>query len=237
MFVNVARRDQVLLNRQLSFIDALERSEEDPKVLADLFRLDHLATRMRRNAESLLVLAGSDPPRTWPRPIEAAEIVRPSAQTGVEFAGWGQSADGHSIAQSEPSGAGLEVAIKNGLRDAHLESGAIDYVNAHATATKLGDAAEARALLRAFGSHRPPVSSTKGLTGHPLSMSGIMEAAFCTIALQEGFVPGNAHLEHPDPVCEDLVLPVDSFQSSLNTVLSTSSGFGGSNVALILRKH
>ncbi len=83
MFVNVARRDQVLLNRQLSFIDALERSEEDPKVLADLFRLDHLATRMRRNAESLLVLAGIDTGRRLRDTLPLSDVVR-TASSEIE---------------------------------------------------------------------------------------------------------------------------------------------------------
>src|SRR5665647_2124873 len=83
MFVNVARRDQVLLNRQLSFIDALERSEEDPKVLADLFRLDHLATRMRRNAESLLVLAGIDTGRRLREALATSDVIR-TASSEIE---------------------------------------------------------------------------------------------------------------------------------------------------------
>ncbi|WP_372593343.1 ATP-binding protein [Actinotalea sp.] len=83
MFVNVARRDQVLLNRQLSFIDALERSEEDPKVLADLFRLDHLATRMRRNAESLLVLAGIDTGRRLRDTLPLSDVIR-TASSEIE---------------------------------------------------------------------------------------------------------------------------------------------------------
>jgi signal transduction histidine kinase len=76
MFVNLGRRNQALINRQLSFIDALERNEEDPQVLEDLFRLDHLATRMRRNAESLLVLAGSEQARRWTDPIEVGNVIR-----------------------------------------------------------------------------------------------------------------------------------------------------------------
>src|SRR5690625_184758 len=79
MFVNVARRDQVLLNRQLTFITQLERTEEDPAQLEDLFRLDHLATRMRRNAESLLVLAGIDSGRRLPKPVAVSDAVRTAA--------------------------------------------------------------------------------------------------------------------------------------------------------------
>ena len=76
MFVNVARRDQVLLSRQLSFLDQLERTEENPETLDNLFKLDHLATRMRRNAESLLVLAGIDTGRRLRRPMPLSDVVR-----------------------------------------------------------------------------------------------------------------------------------------------------------------
>src|SRR5262249_6191233 len=75
-FVNLGRRNQNLLSRQLEFITQLENDESDPETLEDLFRLDHLATRMRRNAESLLVLAGHEPPRTWSAPVDIADVVR-----------------------------------------------------------------------------------------------------------------------------------------------------------------
>ncbi|WP_188525001.1 sensor histidine kinase [Isoptericola cucumis] len=84
MFVNVARRDQVLLNRQLAFLDELERSEEDPSTLSNLFRLDHLATRMRRNAESLLVLAGIDSGRRVRNPMPVSDVVR-TASSEIEL--------------------------------------------------------------------------------------------------------------------------------------------------------
>jgi 3-oxoacyl-[acyl-carrier-protein] synthase-1 len=169
--------------------------------------------------------------------LEAGDPQGSSSTSAIEIAGWGQSTDGFSIAQSEPSGTGLETAIRNALNDAEAEVTEIDYINAHATSTPIGDVAEAKALLRVLGDHRPPVSSTKGLTGHPLLMSGVMEAAFCALAMQAAFVPGNAHLEEPDPACSVLNLPHASENTTLRTTLSTSSGFGGTNVALVLRKH
>jgi 3-oxoacyl-(acyl-carrier-protein) synthase len=81
----------------------------------------------------------------------------------------------------------------------------------------------------------PRISSTKGLTGHPLSMSGVMEAAFCAMAIKEGFIPGNAHLRNPDPVCDGLDLPRTTLHERPRNVISTSSGFGGSNLVLVLR--
>jgi 3-oxoacyl-(acyl-carrier-protein) synthase len=82
----------------------------------------------------------------------------------------------------------------------------------------------------------PFISSTKGLTGHPLSAAGAMEAAFCALAIDGGFTPGNAHLRQPDPTCDGLRLPVDSLDTAPAIALNNSSGFGGSNVCHVLRR-
>ena len=121
---------------------------------------------------------------------------------------------------------------------AKVAPGEIDYVNAHATSTPAGDAAEAHAVHAVFsaaGCH-PPVSSTKGLTGHSLSMAGVMETAFCAVGLAEGFIPGTANLEEPDPVCAGLNLPRATLPVAPRFVLKNSSGFGGTNVSLVLRR-
>jgi 3-oxoacyl-[acyl-carrier-protein] synthase-1 len=167
---------------------------------------------------------------------EAAARAR-GATPLAEFLGWGQSADGHSIAQSEPDGRGLEVAMRRALAAAGVVPADVDYVNAHATSTPVGDLAEGRALLRLFGERGPPVSSTKALTGHPLSMSAALEAAICTVALADGFIPGQAHLQNVEPELAALNLPRATVAAPhLRTILSNSSGFGGSNVALVLRR-
>ena len=168
--------------------------------------------------------------------MESEECARArGAPLLAEFAGWGQSADGYSVAQSEPNGLGIETAMRQALRSSGAEAAEIDYVNAHATSTPVGDRAEARALLRVFGPDGPPVSSTKALTGHPLSMSAVLEAALCTVAIQESFIPGQAHLGEVEPEFTQLRLPRQTVAQELHTVLSNSSGFGGSNVALVLR--
>ena len=166
--------------------------------------------------------------------VETAQ--KRGAHVQVEIAGWGQSADGHSVAQSDPKGAGLSRAIQRALQSANISPDDLDYINAHATSTKVGDAAEIQALQRLLGEHRPPISSTKGLTGHPLSMSGALETAISTLAISEGFIPGNAHLSEPDPICGDLNLPRENLSVPPTTILKNSSGFGGSNVCLVLRK-
>lgn len=170
--------------------------------------------------------------------LESAEVARPrGVRVYAELAGWGQSADGHSVAGSHPEGAGLRRAMERALQDAGTTAAEVDYVSAHATSTPVGDRAEARAIRAVFGDEfKPAVSSTKGLTGHPLSMSGVMEAAFCSLALAEGFVPGNAHLVTPDESCAGLNLPVATGTSAPAVVLNNSSGFGGSNVCHVLKR-
>jgi 3-oxoacyl-(acyl-carrier-protein) synthase len=109
-------------------------------------------------------------------------------------------------------------------------------VSAHATSTPVGDKAEAVAIGRLFGSKglRPPVAATKGLTGHGLSMAGSMQAAFCVLSIDGGFIPGNPHLRDPDPECASLELPRVTLANRPALVLSNSCGFGGSNVCHVL---
>jgi 3-oxoacyl-[acyl-carrier-protein] synthase I len=169
---------------------------------------------------------------------EGSVARRHKARPYAEILGWGQASDGHSVATSHPDGAGLHAAILRALHDANLEPEQIDYINAHATSTPIGDRAEALALKAAFTSVGafPVVSSTKGLTGHGLSMAGAMELGFCALALRDGFIPGNPHLRVPDPVCEGLNLPQASLRTKATHVLNNSSGFGGSNVCHVLRR-
>jgi 3-oxoacyl-[acyl-carrier-protein] synthase-1 len=171
--------------------------------------------------------------------IEEAELARTrGAKIYAELAGWGQAGDGHSVAISHPEGAGLREAMARTLRDAGVQPKDVDYVNAHATSTLAGDRSEALALHAVFSSAgaQPKVSSTKALTGHALSQAGVMEAAFCALAIAEGFIPGAAHLDEPDEACAGLNLPRTSLEEAPRIVLNNSSGFGGSNVCHVLRK-
>ncbi|HVU17930.1 MAG TPA: beta-ketoacyl-[acyl-carrier-protein] synthase family protein [Candidatus Didemnitutus sp.] len=171
--------------------------------------------------------------------VENADLARQrGARVYAELAGWGQAGDGHSVAISHPQGAGLREAMRRTLADAGVTPGAVDYVNAHATSTPAGDTSEALALHAIFTENgaKPHVSSTKALTGHGLSLAGAMEAAFCALAISEGFIPGAAHLEEPDPISAGLNLPRASLDVSPRLVLNNSSGFGGSNVCHLLRR-
>jgi len=169
---------------------------------------------------------------------DAALAKQRGAHLYAELIGWGQAGDGHSVAASHPEGAGLREAMRRTLADARVNATDIGYVNAHATSTPAGDRSEALALHAVFTANgaKPRVSSTKALTGHGLSLAGAMEAAFCALAVEEGFIPGAAHLEELDPVCIGLDLPCTSLDEAPGLVLNNSSGFGGSNVCHIMRR-
>jgi len=169
--------------------------------------------------------------------IETPEAAsRRGAIPMASAAGWGQAADGHSVAAPHPEGAGLLLAMERALADAGTTPAGIDHVSAHATSTPVGDTAEAIALRRLFASRglRPTVGATKGLTGHGLSVSGVMQAAFSVLSIAGGFVPGNPHLGAADPQCDGLELPRSTLARAPSRVLSNSSGFGGSNVCHVI---
>lgn len=166
-----------------------------------------------------------------------AEVQRRGARVYCEVAGWGQASDGYNVAISHPEGTGLRMAIENALKYSGTPAEQVDYVNAHATSTPIGDISEARALKAIFGHSptRPAVSSTKALTGHGLSLAGAMEAGFCALAIKEGFMPGSAHITKLDPACEGLNIIRATLPHRPNVVLSNSSGFGGANVVLVFK--
>lgn len=151
----------------------------------------------------------------------------------AEMLGWGQASDGYHVAAPHPEGRGIRSAIERCLAATDVSANCIDWISAHATSTEAGDRAEALAL-RSLGydnsERRTFISSTKGLTGHGLSYSGVLEAAICALSIREGIIPGNAALEDPDEACDDLRLPTRTEDHPLHLVLNNSSGFGGTNV-------
>jgi len=165
------------------------------------------------------------------------EVARRGVAPYCEILGWGQASDGYNVAISHPDGAGSRLAMDNALASARVAPGEVDYVNAHATSTLIGDISEARALRSVFGEGgaRPAISSTKALTGHGLSLAGVMETGFCALAMRGGFIPGSAHITQLDPACEGLNIVRATLPVAPRTVLKNSSGFGGANVALVLR--
>lgn len=151
----------------------------------------------------------------------------------AEVCGYGFSSNGIGI--SQPSNEGSSIAMQRALSDAGMTPDEIDYVNAHATSTKQGDAEEAVALTRLFGGKNTWISSTKSMTGHECWMAGASEAVYSILMMQQGFVAPNINLEHIDPCAEQLRLAAQTIETPVRTVLSNSFGFGGTNSAIVLR--
>ena len=165
------------------------------------------------------------------------EALKRGVTPYAKFAGWGQGSDGHNVAISHPEGRGLQDSMKRALNDAKLLPTEIEYLNAHAPSTSIGDASEMRAIKAVFPSPQSlNISSTKALTGHGLSLSSIMEAAFCCLAIQNKFMPGSANVSNPDPELGHLNLLRKTKFTEVSKIMSNSSGFGGANVSLILEK-
>lgn len=162
------------------------------------------------------------------------------AEIMAEIVGYGMSADAFHITGMAPEGEGCYRAMKNALESAKIAPEAIQYVNAHATSTPLGDASESAAMLKLFGehaaSHKLLVSSTKSMTGHLLGGAGGLEAGITVMALQNQMVPPTTNLVHVDPHCKLNYIPNTPQKATLEAALSNSFGFGGTNGSLVFRR-
>jgi len=160
------------------------------------------------------------------------------ARVLAEIVGYGMSSEAFHVALPDESGASQARAMLAALREAGLTPDAVDYVNAHGTATWAGDIAETRALKIVFGARAPrvPVSSTKSMTGHPLGASGAMEALFCVRAITDGVVPPTINLTEPDPECDLDYVPGVARSLPVGVAMSNSFGFGGHDVSLVFRR-
>ncbi len=215
------------------------------------------------NLETILPFAGmralslNPDPNTASRPFDVArdgfvgaggacamvletdeEAFKRGAPVYCEMPGWGMASDGYNVAISHPDGSGLIQAMRVALRRSGLEPGEVDYINAHATSTPIGDTSELRALKAVFGTNHidtPAISSTKALTGHGLSLASILEAGFCAAAIKHGFMPGSAHIQNLDPEAAGLDIIRETVNERPHVVMSNSSGFGGANVALVFK--
>ena len=151
----------------------------------------------------------------------------------AEVTGYGFSSNGGGI--SQPSDDGSVLAMNRALADAGVTVDDIDYVNAHATSTPQGDQFEAIALNRMFNGKRALISSTKGMTGHECWMAGASEAVYSILMMKNSFVAPNINFENPDEYSAPLNLATKTVDMEINTVLSNSFGFGGTNSALVLK--
>ncbi|MFT3835937.1 MAG: beta-ketoacyl-[acyl-carrier-protein] synthase family protein [Myxococcaceae bacterium] len=166
--------------------------------------------------------------------VESIESARArGAHIWAEVLGYSFSCDGGHL--TNPSGDGAKRAMSMALKMASVHPHELDYVNAHATSTQVGDAIEASAITQVLNGHDAPVSSTKGLTGHECWMAGASEVAYALLMMRDGFIAGNPTLENVDPKAAQLNLPKASLAKAPKTVLKNSFGFGGTNASVVLR--
>jgi 3-oxoacyl-[acyl-carrier-protein] synthase II len=159
------------------------------------------------------------------------------AKIYAEVAGYGLSSDAKHITEPDPTGPVRAFAMA--LNEAGVGKGEIDYINAHATSTPMGDASETKMLKLALGEENAratPVSGTKGATGHCLGAAGALEATFTTLAIRDGKLPPTINYEVEDPECDLDYVPNEARDATVNIAVSNSFGFGGHNACVVFKK-
>jgi 3-oxoacyl-[acyl-carrier-protein] synthase II len=169
---------------------------------------------------------------------ELEHARRRGARIYAELVGFGMSGDAYHITAPPEDGDGARLAMVNALRDAGLNPDQVQYINAHATSTPLGDKAETVALKRAFGDavKRIAISSTKSMTGHLLGAAGVVEAIFSILAIRDAVAPPTINYRTPDPECDLDYVPNTARRMKIEVALSNSFGFGGTNGSVIFRR-
>jgi 3-oxoacyl-[acyl-carrier-protein] synthase II len=160
------------------------------------------------------------------------------AKIYCEIIGFGMSGDAFHVTAPPEDGEGARKSMANALKDANVNPDQVQYINAHATSTPLGDRAETTAIHRAFGEAAKTiaVSSTKSMTGHLLGAAGAVEAIFSVLAMRDQVAPPTINLDEPGEGCDLDYVPKRARQMKIETVLSNSFGFGGTNGSLIFRR-
>lgn len=172
--------------------------------------------------------------------LESLEhALQRGARIYAEIVGYGSTCDAYHMTAPDPAGEGAANAMREALADADLATDAVDYINAHATSTTLGDKSEVLAIKKVFGEHayKLAVSSTKSMTGHLLGAAGGLEAAISVLAIDRGEIPPTINYETPDPDCDLDCVPNVARKTAVNVALSNSFGFGGHNATLVFKKY
>lgn len=164
--------------------------------------------------------------------------LKRDAHVYAELVGFGMSADANHITAPDADGAGARKSMQMALQRAGIKPDEVDYINAHGTATPLGDVSETKAIKSLFGerAYKIPVSSTKSQIGHLLGAAAAVEAIATLLALEEGMLPPTINYEHPDPECDLDWVPNEARRAEVKIALSNSFGFGGHNSTIVLRK-
>jgi len=159
------------------------------------------------------------------------------ARIYCELAGYGVSADAHHITAPCADGEGAARGMLNAMRNAGINPDQVDYINAHGTSTPVGDVTEIAAMREFFGKKMPPVNSTKSLTGHSLGAAGVHESIYSILQMQNGFIAESANIEEIDPELSDAPIVRKRIDNAaLETVMSNSFGFGGTNASLVFQR-
>jgi len=161
------------------------------------------------------------------------------ARIYAEICGYGMSGDGFHMAAPAPDGEGAARCMAAALDDAGIPNHRIDYINAHGTSTRLNDVYETKAIKSVFKEKAPfiAVSSTKSMTGHLLGGAGGIETVFTALTISEGIIPPTINLDHPDEACDLDYVPNIARKTDVNTAMTNSFGFGGTNASLILKRY
>ena len=154
------------------------------------------------------------------------------ARIYAEVTGYGATSDGHDMVA--PSGEGGERSMRQAI--AGLDGRKVDYINAHGTSTPVGDVTEVEAVRRVFGEEHPPISSTKSMTGHSLGATGVHEAIYCLLMMRDGFIAPSINVAELDPALRPEEIVTETRAADLDTVLSNSFGFGGTNATLVMSR-
>ncbi len=169
---------------------------------------------------------------------ELEHALRRGAHIYAEIAGYGKSSDAHHVVQPDPDARGVTLAMRRALHDAEIEPADVSHINAHATGTGLGDAAEAQAIHGVFGERAKaiPVSANKSMFGHALGAAGALEGICAILAIRDGIIPPTINYHHVDRTCDLDCVPDVARKADVDVVLSNSFGFGGHNAVLVFRK-
>jgi 3-oxoacyl-[acyl-carrier-protein] synthase II len=206
---------------------ALSRRNDDPKRASRPFDAERDGFVM---GEAAAVVVLEDLERARER----------GAKIYAEVAGHGLSSDATHVTEPDPTGENPARAMTNALRDADVDPGEVDYINAHGTSTPLGDASETRVIKLALGeehARKTPVSSTKGSTGHCLGAAGAIEAVFSVLAIRDGKLPPTINYEVEDPECDLDYVPNRSRDADVRVAVSNSFGFGGHNACVVFKRY
>ena len=171
--------------------------------------------------------------------LEELEFAKArGANIYAEVIGYGMSGDAYHMTSPTKNGDGARRCMNSALRNAKINTDQIDYINAHGTSTPAGDLAETMATKGTFGdiAKKIAISSTKSMTGHLLGAAGGIEAIFCALAIRDQVAPPTINLDNPDPECDLDFVPHTARQMKIDTVMSNSFGFGGTNATLVIKK-